>query len=261
MVVLMDFQLRGRAALVTGGSSGIGRATAIAFAGEGADVGITFHTNKDGAAETVRACTSTGVRAAAVRMDLADPGGIRAAVAELRDRLGGIDVLVSNAADTARHAEAFNPAGPAFADLPPERWQPLLTTGLEGVFHLVQAALPGMRGNSFGRVAFVSSGAAERGGPREQAYAATKAALVGLTSSLAKELGRDGILVNIVMPALTSTERVLATVPEPVRAMIAGHLASGRLSTPDDVARAIVFLCSPANGNITGETVRVTGGL
>jgi 3-oxoacyl-[acyl-carrier protein] reductase len=82
-----------------------------------------------------------------------------------------------------------------------------------------------------------------------------------LTASLARELGPAGILVNIVMPAMTTTERVLRTVPEPVRRMIAGHLATGRLSAPCDVANAIVFRCSAANGNITNETVRVTGGL
>ena len=118
-----------------------------------------------------------------------------------------------------------------------------------------------MRDRDLGRIAFVSSAAAEHGGPREQAYAATKAALTGLTASLARELGSDGILVNIVMPAMTTTQRVLRTVPDPVQHMIASHLATGKLCTPDNIANAIVFLCSAANGNITGETVRVTGGL
>ncbi len=118
-----------------------------------------------------------------------------------------------------------------------------------------------MQDRGWGRIAFVSSGAAEHGGPREQAYAASKAALSGLAVSLARELGSAGILVNIVLPALTTTERVRRTVPEPVQRMIAGHLATGKLSTPEDVAAAIVFLCSAGNGNITGEILRVTGGL
>ncbi len=239
----MDFELHDRVVLVTGGSSGIGRATAIAFSREQARVAVTYRAIADGAEATVRTIT--------------DAGGQRT----VTERWGGVDVLVNNAAETGRHAEAFNPASPGFADIAPEQWQPQLVTGLEGVVHTVQAALEAMRGRGWGRIAFVSSAAAEHGGPKEQAYAATKAALAGLTTSLAREFGPAGILVNIVMPALTLTDRVRRTVPEPVQKMIAGHLASGKLSTPDDVANAIVFLCSAANGNITGETLRVTGGI
>jgi NAD(P)-dependent dehydrogenase (short-subunit alcohol dehydrogenase family) len=170
-------------------------------------------------------------------------------------------VLVNNAAETARHAEAFNPAGAHFAEIPAEQWRPQLMSGLEGIFCTLQAVLPAMRGRGSGRIVFVSSAAAEHGGPREEAYAAAKAALAGLTASLSRELGPDGILVNIVMPAMTTTERVVETVPAPVRQMIASRLATKKLSVPDDIAAAIVFLCSAANGNITGETLRVTGGI
>jgi NAD(P)-dependent dehydrogenase (short-subunit alcohol dehydrogenase family) len=257
----MDYGLRNRVVLVTGGSSGIGRATAVAFGREQAKVAITFRANDEGAATTAAAVADAGGQSTAVRLDLADRDSIRSAVEDVAERWGGIDVLVNNAADTARHAEAFNPAGPGFAEIPPEHWQPQLLTGLDGIFHTLQAVLPAMRNRGWGRIAFVSSAAAERGGPREEAYAASKAALTGLTASLARELGPDGILVNTVMPALTATERVNRTVPEPVRRMIASHLATGRLSTPDNVAAAIVFLCSSANGNITNETLRVTGGM
>jgi 3-oxoacyl-[acyl-carrier protein] reductase len=256
----MDYGLRERIVLITGGSSGIGQAAAIAFGREHAKVAITYRTNTDSAAATVAAVTDAGGRAAAVRLDLADPDSIRASVAEITARWGGIDVLVNNAAETSRHAEAYNPASPGFAEIPPEHWRPQLITGLEGIFHTLQAALPAMRGRRQGRIAFVSSAAADHGGPREQAYAATKSALTGLTASLARELGPEGILVNIVMPAMTTTDRILRTVPEPVRHTIADHLPTGKLSTPDDIANAIVFLCSAANGNITGETLHVTGG-
>lgn len=257
----MDYGLSDRVVFVTGGSSGIGQATAIAFGREQAKVAITYRNNSDGAEATVAAVTATGGEATAVRLDLGDRESIRAAVGQVADLWGGIDVLVNNAAETDRHADAYDPAGPAFVDMPPERWQPQLAVGLEGIFHTVQAVLPAMLGRSWGRIVFVSSGAAERGGPREEAYAATKAALTGVTTSLARELGPEGILVNIVMPALTTTDRVRRIVPEPAQQMIAGHLATKRLSTPDDVASAIVFLCSNANGNITNETLRVTGGL
>jgi 3-oxoacyl-[acyl-carrier protein] reductase len=257
----MDCGLRRKVAFITGGSSGIGRATALAFSREGARVAISYRRDKEAADATVAAITDTGGEAMAVQMELAAPESIRPAVQEIAGRWDGIDVLVNNAAETARHAEAFNPAAAAFADIPAEQWRPQLVGGLEGVFHTVQAALPAMRGRGSGRIVFVSSAAAERGGPREEAYSASKAALAGLTASLSRELGPEGILVNIVMPAMTTTERVLEAVPAPVRDMIASRLATGRLSTPEDVATAIVFLCSAANGNITGETLRVTGGI
>lgn len=257
----MDYGLRDRVVFLTGGSAGIGKAAAIAFGQEQARVAVTYRRNADGAAETVAAITDAGGKAVAVRLELADRDSIRTAIGEVVARWGGIDVLVNNAAETDRHAEAFDPNSPGFADIPAEQWEGQLTAGLHGVFHTVQTALPAMRGRGWGRIAFVSSGAAERGGPREEAYAATKAALAGLAASLSRELGRDGILVNVVMPAMTTTERVLRIVPPPVREMVAGHVATGKLSSPNDVAAAIVFLCSAANGNITGETLRVTGGL
>jgi 3-oxoacyl-[acyl-carrier protein] reductase len=260
MGVLMDYGLADRVVFITGGSSGIGQAAAVAFGREHARVAITYRTNRQGAAATGAAVVEAGGRATTVRLDLADQDSIRSAVETVTADWGGIDVLVSNAAETSRHADAFNPAGPAFADIAPEHWRPQLLTGLEGTFHTLQAALPAMRGRGWGRIVFVSSAAAEHGGPREQAYAAAKAALGGLTGSLAREYGPDGILVNIVMPAMTATDRILRTVPEPVQQMIAGHVATRRLSTPEDVAAAITFLCSNANGNITGETLRVTGG-
>lgn len=257
----MDYGLHDRTVLITGGSSGIGHATALAFGREHAKVALTYRTNHDGATGTANAITQAGGQATTVHLDLADPTSIHTAIDKVTHHWGEIDILVNNAAETTRHADAFNPASPAFADIPPEHWQPQLTTGLTGIFHTLQAVLPVMRGHGWGRIAFVSSGAAEHGGPREQAYAATKAALVGLTSSVARELGPDGILVDIILPAMTTTDRIRDTVPDTVQQTIASHLATGKLSTPTDIANAIVFLCSTANGNITNETLHVTGGL
>jgi 3-oxoacyl-[acyl-carrier protein] reductase len=257
----MDCGLRDKVVLITGGSAGIGRAAAAAFGREHARVAITYRSGKDEAAAAAAEVTGAGGEAVTVRLDLADAASIRAAVEAVTSQWGGVDVLVSSAAETAHHADAFTPGSPGFAGMPPERWQPLLLTGLAGTFHVLQAALPAMSDREWGRIVLVSSAAAEHGGPLEEAYAAAKSALSGLTASLARELGPGGILVNIVMPAMTTTDRVRRTVPEPVREMIAARLATGKLSAPADVAAAIVFLGSAANGNITGEILRVTGGL
>lgn len=257
----MDYGLSDRVVFITGGSAGIGRAAAVGFGREHAKVAITYRVNADGAAGTIADVTAAGGRAIAARLDLAERDSIRSAVDQIASRWGGIDVLVNNATETTRHADAFASTAPAFADIPVEHWLPQLTIGLQGIFHTLQAALPAMHGGSWGRIAFVSSAAAEHGGPREQAYAAAKAALTGLAGSLARELGPAGILVNIVMPAMTTTERIQRTVPEAVQQTIASYLPTKRLPTPEEVANAIVFLCSAANGNITGQTLRVTGGL
>lgn len=132
----------------------------------------------------------------------------------------------------------------------------MLGTDLAGPYALLQAAVPVMRGRGWGRIVLVSSGAGEEGWEGAAAYASAKAGLVGLARSLAWELGREGILVNVVAVGLTLTERVRATAPPQVLEGIAGRLPSRRLSEPADVADLIVFLASNANRNISGEVLR-----
>lgn len=257
----MDTGLSRRSVVVTGASSGIGRATAITFGREGARVAITYHSNKNGAESTATAVEAAGGVALVLPLDLNDADSIRSAIGQVVAEWGGIDVLVNNAVDWDVPQWGIV----QFEDIPVEQWQRMLRANTEGVFHVIQAALPSMRGRGNGRIILLSSGAAEFGMPGEAAYGAAKSALHGLARSLARslarELGPTGIHVNVVMPGMTTTERNLAMVPEGVRDTVASQSPSGRLSTPDDVAATIVMLGSAANGNITGQIVRVSGGL
>jgi 3-oxoacyl-[acyl-carrier protein] reductase len=137
-----------------------------------------------------------------------------------------------------------------------ERWRTTLRTNLEGTFATVRAALPAMRGRQEGRIVLVSSGLAEEGMPDGGDYGAAKAGLHGLARSLAWELGRDGILVNVIDTGFTLTERNLGHFSNELRERVSGAVPSRRLSTPEEVARLVVFLGSQANGNISGEIVR-----
>lgn len=255
----MNLGLQDSVVLVTGASSGIGRATAIAFGEEGAKVALTYHSNHAGAEEVAHEVADAGGETMVVQFDLGDERSIRMAVDAVVERWGGVDVLVANAVEWGAPAPPWNP--PPFEELLPEQWQRMLRTSVDGVFHTIQAALPSMRGRPWGRIVLLSSGNAEYGMPGGGAYGAAKAALHGLNRSLARELGPGGILVNVVMPGLVLTERNQQAIPEQVRDGVANESPSGRLSVPEDVASAIVFLASKANGNTTGEILRVAGGI
>jgi NAD(P)-dependent dehydrogenase (short-subunit alcohol dehydrogenase family) len=255
----MDLGLAGKIVFVTGGSRGIGRAAALGFAGEGARVAFSYRSDRTRADATAAAITAAGGEALAVPFDLADPGSMASAVAEVRDRWTGIDVFVANA---VQWPDALPDPERRFEDVPPQEWRDLVRPNIEGMIAGLQAVLPAMRGRRDGRIVLISSDVARHRGPGHPGlgiYGAGKAALTGLANGLIAELGGD-VLVNIVAPGFTTTENNLALMPQRLRDEQAARTPSRRLSTPEDVARAIVFLGSPANGNITGETLNVTGG-
>jgi 3-oxoacyl-[acyl-carrier protein] reductase len=256
----MRTDLRDKAVLVTGASSGIGRATAVAYGEEGARVAITYHSDEDGARDTARRVTEAGGTPLVVRYDLADERCIRDAVGRVAEEWGGIDVLVANAVVWSEAIPRPGQPVPRFEDVPAKQWQEVLRTSVDAVFHTLQAALPWMRGRPWGRVVLLGAGLADTGKAGAGAYGAGKSAFFGLMRSLAWELGPDGILVNMVVPGQTSTETVRAHVPPGFLEEKGRTLPSGRMSAPEDVARAVVFLGSAANGNTNGETLRVTGG-
>ncbi|EID55005.1 SDR family NAD(P)-dependent oxidoreductase [Saccharomonospora xinjiangensis] len=248
----MDMGLRGRVALVTGASTGIGAATARAFGGEGARVALTYRTNKDKATRVAKEVESVGGEALTVRLDLEDRAGIAAAVSAVVQRWGGVDVLVANAVRWGGSAPDFSAR---FEDVPAEEWQAMVDANLLGTADVVRQVLPSMRARRWGRIVLVSSGVAEEGLPGPGPYGTAKSGLHGMARALAWNAGSDGVLVNVVAPGLTLTERVPSLGSHYVDTFAAA-VPSRRLSTPDEVARLVTFLGSEANGNLTGELVR-----
>jgi len=248
----MDLGLTDRVALVTGASSGIGRATAGAFAREGARVAVTYHDNEDAARATAGAVKETGGSAMTLRLALEDPGSIAAGVNEVVARWRRIDVLVAGAVQwPTDRAEG----GRAEA-LPLDRWDEGLRVNLEGTIATINAVLPSMRAGGWGRIVLISSGVAEEGLPGPSPYGVAKSGLHGLARQLTWDVGRDGILVNVVAAGFTVTERNLSFFPDSVREQVAANTPSQRLSSPEEVASLITFLGSGANANLTGEIVR-----
>lgn len=255
----MDILVKGRAALVTGGSQGIGREVAKLLARDGANVAITYRSQRAKAEAVVAELAADGADAVALEMDLAAPSSIEAAVGAVIARWGAIDILVNNAVDWGTTMPS---TAPAFEALPVADWQRAIQANLAGAFVALQAVVPAMRARGFGRIVNLSSGVALDGVVGGSAYAAAKSGLHGLTRVLARELGPAGILVNVVVPGLTETDRVRdsASFTPEVRERRGKAYPIGRLLGPEEVAPTIAFLASGLNTAVTGEIVRASGG-
>ncbi len=250
----MEVQIPGRTALVTGGGTGIGKAIAVALARGGVDVAITYFSHADSAEETVDAIQALGRKAHALALDATDSARVDQIVPQAAQRLGGsIDFLVNNAG----HMVGRVP----IADMDGEHWRKVMAVNLDSAFYVTHAALPFLSPGR-GRIVYVSSLAAHTGGANgATAYAAAKAGLIGLTRGLAKELGPRGITVNAVAPGLileTAFHQTF-TSPEAIRATIAG-IPLGHAGAPDDVAGAVLYLCSTMAAFVTGEVMEINGG-
>ncbi|GHO45707.1 SDR family NAD(P)-dependent oxidoreductase [Ktedonospora formicarum] len=253
----MELGLTNRVVLVTGSSSGIGRATALAFGREGACVGITYRSQRQQAEETARRVIEVGGQAVVIPYDLAREETIKEAVKIVGQQWGHIDVLVNNAVQWG----SLEDMSKRFEEVPMSSWKPTLDLQLSGVYHTLQQVVPLMRAHGWGRIVNISSNVAEDGIPGTGAYAAAKAGLHGLTRVLARELGPAGILSNVVLPGFTLTERNRDQFPQAMQTAVAQQTPTGRLTKPEDVAALIVFLGSVANSHVNGETIRCTGGI
>jgi 2-hydroxycyclohexanecarboxyl-CoA dehydrogenase len=240
-------------AIVTGAASGIGRATAIRLADEGASV-LIADLNSDGAAAVAAAICEQGGRALAHGVDVTDAPAVRAMTEHARQTLGRVDILVSNA--------GWDRAGP-FADTDEELWDRVIAINYRGHLATCHAVLPYMREQGGGRIVTVASDAGRVGSSGEVVYSGAKGAVIAFTKGLAREVARDRINVNCVAPGLVDTP-MLAGIAEGHEKLIAAIVRSiplGRTAVPDEIAAAICFFASSDAGYITGQTLSVNGGL
>ena len=242
-------QLDGKVAVVTGAAQGIGRAIADGLAAEGARIVVV---------DLQRAEEAAGAYADGVGLtaDVANEADVERVVSEARERCGSIDVLVNNAGLYA--SLAMRP----FTEIPLEEWRQVMDVNVASMFLTCRAVVPVMREQGGGKIVNISSGTPFRGVPFLLHYVTSKGAIVALTRALAKELGRDGIHVNCVAPGFTMSEGVQAH-PEVVDALRDVSVAARTIQrdqVPEDVAGAVVFLCTPAADFVTGQTMVIDGG-
>lgn len=254
----MDTGLKDKRVLITGGTRGIGRATALRFAGEGARVAITYNQSADEAEKLVAELGGPD-RALAVPYDLRDLASIDSAVRAVTETFGGVDVLIANAL-------WFRWGDPEdqilFEDLDVDRWTTRFRANTEGHMRTVQLVLKGMKANGWGRIVLLSSITAYYGRAKSELYSSSKTALHGFARSLMWT--RHGVLANVVAPGATRTELMDELLLDPAtKELVTREIEqtpSGRLSEPDDIAKLIVFLGSEANGNVNGEVIHTAGG-
>ena len=243
--------LQGQAAIVTGGGQGIGRGIALALAADGADVAI-FDVNENAANETVTAIHGQGHRALAVRVDVTDLAHVEVATAEVRAEFGRLDVLVNNVGWTLNEP---------FVDSEPETWRKIVAINYLGTLNCTRAALTPMIATRHGRIVSIASDAGRVGTPREAVYAGAKAAIIAFSKSLALEVARHNITVNVVSPATVDTPLLRGMLkPDQIDRREKAN-PMGRLGRPEDVAAAVLFFASPGAGYITGQVLSVNGGV
>lgn len=243
--------LSGKSAVVTGGSRGVGRATALLLARAGADVGIGYHSREDDAQETVEEVRSLGVHGWARGGDLSRAAEAEALFERADQEFDGLDIFVGNAG-------IWPPDDVPLSEMDESRWRRTMAVNLDSVFYTTRAA--GRRLRKDGRIVLVSSTAGQRGEAYHGDYAATKGAMISLVKGLCVEMGDRGITVNAVAPGWIDTEMSETAYAGGRKEEIAASIPIGRIATARDVAGPILFLCSALGRHVTGEILNVNGG-
>ncbi len=249
-------KLRGKTALVTGGGRGIGRAIALGLAQEGAQVAV-LDILADNAAVVAREIEATGVKALALPADLTKRAQVDRAIADTLAQFGQIDILVNNAGWDRMEM---------FLDSEEETWDKIIAINFKGMLYVCKAALPSMVARGQGKVISIASDAGRAGSTGEAVYAGTKGAIIAFSKTLAREMARHKITVNVVCPGLTETPllqgiREQSPKTEKVIEAVTRAIPLGRVGQPEDIAGAVVYLASPAADFVTGQTLSVSGGL
>jgi 3-oxoacyl-[acyl-carrier protein] reductase len=239
--------MREGSALVTGGSRGIGAATARALAAEGWPVGVNYHSGADAAAQVVKEIEEAGGKAVALQGDVADPEVPDKLLKALKEEFGPVLVLVNNA---GVRADGLTP------QTDDEAWAKVLDTNLSGAFRLIRRALSPMMRARFGRVINIASVVGIRGNPGQVNYAASKAGLIAVTRTVAAEVARRSVTVNAVAPGLVATD-----LTEDLSDDILKSVPARRAGTPEEVAACVRFLASEEAGYVTGTILTVDGGM
>ena len=245
-------RLKDRIALVTGASRGIGRAIAVEFAREGADVAVNYRKQGDAALETAALVRGLGRRAAVVQADISDPEACRRMAAEAERALGPIDIAVANGGVASR-------PGP-IAQMPVDEWHRVLATDLHGCFYTIKAVIGGMLERGRGVVLTISSIGADRCAPGGAPYYVSKAGVNALTRTLASEVAERGIRVNAIAPGLVMSDMGERMVKAVGPGLVAG-IPLGRAGQPEEVAKLAAFLASDDAAWITGKIYRIDGGV
>jgi 3-oxoacyl-[acyl-carrier protein] reductase len=246
----MDLGLEGKKAIVTGGSMGIGTAVALALAREGCDVAINYRRHDEEAKEVVRKIEQMGRRGLAIKADVASHADAENMVRTVVEELGGLDILICNA--------GINWDGVIWK-MTEKQWDTVINVNLKGYFNYNKAAAMVFKDQKGGKIVNISSINGMRGRFAQANYAASKGGEIALSKTLAKELGKFNVNVNVVAPGLVMTDMAKGMPPEALNRSM-NETVVGRIATPEECADVVVFLCSDRARHVTGEVIKVDGG-
>jgi 3-oxoacyl-[acyl-carrier protein] reductase len=246
----VDLELKGKAAIVTGGSLGIGRAVALELGREGADVAVNYRRHESGAKEVVAEIEKMGRRALAVKADVSSHGDAQKMVEQVVRTFGRFDILVCNAGITWDGV---------IWKMTEEQWDAVITVNLKGYFNYNKAAAIHFMNAKYGKIINISSINGMRGKFAQSNYAAAKGGEIALSKSLAKELGKFNVNVNVVAPGLVMTD-MMETLPPEFKNTALAEIVVGRFARPEEIAHLVAFLASERARHITGEVIKIDGG-